>query len=374
MPNKNKVRINVRSKQIVNSEIRFEKRANGRDVIVVPSATLPDDVIMNGVLYPAAEIASSFNSLERSMAPLGHPVINGEHVSASDPEAINNHYVGAWNENVRQKDGVVLLDKVIDVEIANSTDKGKSLLAAINAGDPINTSTGLFALMENTAGEGYTKIARSMMFDHDAILLNEDGAATPAQGVGMMVNSDDKILVINSSLEEDSDQQIDWALDHLAEAIERKKRLPALETIKTALIEALGLGRETSVNQGDDDMSKEEIAALDVKVDALADSIGAIGETIGNAMSLALKPLIDAQVIANAATKTAEVAAKLVLVNRLVTGQVLTNEVAEAMPVEALEVLANKMVPLKAAPLNGTSQVNAAADADAFKLPQSEVK
>ena len=27
-----------------------------------------------------------------------------------------------------------------------------------------------------------------MYFDHDAILLGEEGAATPSQGVGMMVN------------------------------------------------------------------------------------------------------------------------------------------------------------------------------------------
>ena len=43
------VRVNIRC--LANTAaIRREKR-NGRDVIVVPSATMPDDVIMNGIRY-----------------------------------------------------------------------------------------------------------------------------------------------------------------------------------------------------------------------------------------------------------------------------------------------------------------------------------
>lgn len=110
------VRVNIRT--LANTAaIRREKR-NGRDVIIVPSATMPDDVVMNDILYPAAEIAKSFKSLERTPAPLGHPTINGAFVSARDPESINLGWIGAWNENVRQEDGRVLLDKVIDVEVA----------------------------------------------------------------------------------------------------------------------------------------------------------------------------------------------------------------------------------------------------------------
>ena len=48
------VRVNVRSLANVKA-VRKEKR-NGRDVVIVPSATLPDDVVMNGIRYPAEEI------------------------------------------------------------------------------------------------------------------------------------------------------------------------------------------------------------------------------------------------------------------------------------------------------------------------------
>jgi len=64
--------------------IRREK-LNGRDVIIVPSATLPDGIVMNDILYPAEEIERSYKGLERTPAPLGHPTINGKFVSARDP-------------------------------------------------------------------------------------------------------------------------------------------------------------------------------------------------------------------------------------------------------------------------------------------------
>src|SRR5687767_983730 len=132
------VRINITS--VANAaKVRKEKRA-GRDVIVVPSATLPDNVIMNGILYPADVIAASFGSLERTPAPLGHPKVNGKFISARDPEGINVGYIGAHNENVRREGGRVHMDKVIDVEVANRTDGGRKVLAAIEAGGPIHTS------------------------------------------------------------------------------------------------------------------------------------------------------------------------------------------------------------------------------------------
>ncbi|PLU56884.1 hypothetical protein BMJ22_34025, partial [Sinorhizobium medicae] len=123
------VRVNVRS--VANTKaVRKEKR-NGRDVVIVPSATLPDDIIMNGIRYPADEIAKSFVGLNRTPAPLGHPMINGKFVSARDPEGINVGYIGAWNENVRRENGRVFLDKVIDIEVANRSPGGKEVLAAI---------------------------------------------------------------------------------------------------------------------------------------------------------------------------------------------------------------------------------------------------
>ena len=141
------VRVNIRT--LVNAaQIRKEKRA-GRDVMVIPSATLPDGVVMNAIRYPAEAIEASYKTLDRTLAPLGHPKsADGGFLSAKDPEAINRHHIGAWNENVRREDGRVMLDKVIDLELANATEGGRRVLEAIKKGDPIHTSTGLLATLK----------------------------------------------------------------------------------------------------------------------------------------------------------------------------------------------------------------------------------
>lgn len=168
------------------AEIR-EETSNGRVFIVVPSKTLPDNIVMNGGLYPASEIAKSFQTLEGSPAPLGHPEHEGEYISANDARAYLFN-VGGFNRNVRRESGVVKLEKWIDK--AHATLMAPELIAAIEAGEPIHTSTGLICTKVEASGDGYSWIARDMAFDHDAILIGEAGAATPDQGVGMMVNAD----------------------------------------------------------------------------------------------------------------------------------------------------------------------------------------
>lgn len=183
------IRVNMLT-TVANSAIRRERDENGRQVLIVPSATLPDNVVMNGGLYPADEIAKSYKSLEGTPAPLGHPQVKGQFVNATHPAALNGYWIGAHNANVRREGGRVLLDKIIDIEVAERTEGGRRVIDAINAGQPIHTSTGLLCKREPApkGAEGYQWIARNMAFDHDCILLDEPGAATPEQGVGMMVN------------------------------------------------------------------------------------------------------------------------------------------------------------------------------------------
>lgn len=190
------IRVNVRA--TVNAKAIRREMHNGREHIVVPSFTLPDGVIMNGGMYPGDEIDKAFNTLEGTLAPLGHPQLDGEYVSARAPEAINAYHIGAWNRNVKKEGKRVYVEKWLDVEYAKNTEGGRKVLAAIDKGEPIHTSTGLFLEREMTPNaEGYEWIARNMVADHDAILLSQPGAATPEQGVGMMVN---KQLVINSEI------------------------------------------------------------------------------------------------------------------------------------------------------------------------------
>ena len=370
------VRVNVRS--VANTKaVRREKR-NGRDVVIVPSATLPDNVVMNDIMYPADEIGRSYGSLNRTPAPLGHPKINGKFVSARDPEGINIGWIGAWNENLRRENGRVLLDKVIDIERANQSEGGKAVLAAIEKGEPINTSTGLLCLLEAANGDvAYKHIARDIEFDHDAILLDTEGAATPAQGVGMMVNSkgeQEEIEVINSIME-DADRDMDWAVESLARALERRQKAGVLERMKTAILEAIGFSeREPSTNEKETAMpvTDEQFKALSDEVKTLSEALkpDALATAIGNAVATAVKPLTDAQAEMVANQKAKDDAEKAGLVDKVVKANILDEETAKASPLNTLRKLAEKAVPGTAAPLN--SAFKPAGQANGFKLPKAE--
>ncbi|MDX0610767.1 hypothetical protein GOC90_25425 [Sinorhizobium medicae] len=369
------VRVNVRS--VANTKaVRKEKR-NGRDVVIVPSATLPDDIIMNGIRYPADEIGKSFAGLNRTPAPLGHPMINGKFVSARDPEGINVGYIGAWNENVRRENGRVFLDKVIDIEVANRSPGGKEVLAAIEKGEPVHTSTGLLANLEAVANASDHKhIARNIEFDHDAILLGEVGAATPDQGVGMLVNAQGEqteIEVINSAIQE-AERDIDWAMDSLARALEKRQRAGLLDKLKAAILEALGISeREPTTNTKDTEMpvTDEQFTALSAKVDALSEGFNKIGETVTNAVMAAVKPITDshAEMVAN--QKAKDDAEHADLVTKIVKANVLDEETAKATPLNTLRALAKTAEPGKAAPLNPAFKANSG-DKPAFKLPKGD--
>jgi len=357
-----RVRVNVRS-VANNAAIRTEKR-NGRDVVVVPSATMPDDVVMNGVLYPSEETEKSFMGLERTPAPLGHPLVNGQFISARDPEGINIGWVGAWNENVRRENGRVFLDKVIDVAKANECEGGKAVLAAIEAGDPIHTSNALFCTLENAAeGAEHDYVARNFKFDHDAILIGEDGAATPEQGVGMLVNANGKseqIKVINSSLMDDIERDLGWAAESAVRAIDRLERASMIESIVSAIKSVVSGGqasRETSANLGDAEMADNaKLEELSAKVNTLTEAQEKIGETIANAVTEAVKPIIDAQAEIKANQEAKDAAERDVLVNKIVEAKIdgLGKEVIEKMDTAALNALLNMQNAKKpAAPLSG---------------------
>lgn len=371
------VRVNIRTLANI-AAVRKEKR-NGRDVVIVPSATLPDNVVMNDIMYPADEIEKSFTGLNRTPAPLGHPTVNGKFVSARDPEGINVGWIGAWNENLRRENGRVFLDKVIDVEMANRSEGGKAVLAAIEKGGPIHTSTGLLANLEAANGDvQYKHIARNIEFDHDAILLGEDGAATPEQGVGMLVNAKgeiEEIEVINSAID-DADRDLDWAVDSLARALDRRQKASALDRMKAAILEALGFSeREPSANRKEADMTVEEqIKALSAKVDTLSEASTKVSEPLTNAITAAvtaaLKPVLDAQAEIVANQKAKDDAEKAELVDKVVKANLLTEAVAKELTLNALKELAPKATPGKAAALNGAFK--GTEGKPAFQLPKGD--
>ncbi|MBK0162131.1 DUF2213 domain-containing protein [Klebsiella sp. S69] len=199
-------RVNVLT--VVNSASNITTETiDGKPHIVVRGITpVVDDIVMNRKLYPAAEIEKAYNTLERNPMPLGHPKVDGKHVSARDVRAVNEYHVGAWLQNVSHKDRRVTGDMYVNRQYAESSDKGKRLinrldemLAGTNS-EPIHISTGLLysgiAANGESKGKKYNEIATNMMFDHVAVLLDEPGAGTPEEGVGIFVNAEGDELEI----------------------------------------------------------------------------------------------------------------------------------------------------------------------------------
>lgn len=175
-----------------NSKIRRET-VDGREYVIVPSSTLPANVVMNSVLYPAEETARTYQQLNGKLAPLGHPKdAAGNWISAGDPLAIHANHIGAFNRNVTLgEDGRVHAEKWIDVLFANATERGPEVLAAIEKGEPISTSIAIWLRVHPVAeGLPYTGRAEYLAIDHDAILIGETPAAGTDQGVGLFVNVD----------------------------------------------------------------------------------------------------------------------------------------------------------------------------------------
>ncbi|EAA4008704.1 hypothetical protein EG929_15645 [Salmonella enterica] len=222
------MQVNITTK--VNSQSIRRETYNGREHLVLPSYTLPANVVMNGGLYTAEEIDAHYQGLEGTLAPLGHPQVNGQFVSAFSPEGINAGHIGAWNRNVKKSGNRIYVEKWVDVARAEESEGGKELLervAAIERGDdvpPIHTSVAAFLDQlepnEQQRATGAEWVAKIHSMDHDAILLHEVGAATPEQGVGLMVNADlAKPLKANSgALVGESYREREQRLDRAAKA------------------------------------------------------------------------------------------------------------------------------------------------------------
>jgi hypothetical protein len=194
-PTGNQLLVNI-STLVDNSAIRTET-IEGVEFTVLPSKTLPPDIVMNGIMYPSDEVKRTIDTLNMTPVTLGHPVVNGKFADAYDMMSQAKHGLsGAFNKVTGQaQDGSWLVDKYIPTEALQNSTRGKIVANAIAKKQPIHTSTGVYLsrvpeLGTNAAGQEYEYKANIDTFNHDAILVGEIGAATPEQGTGIFVNAD----------------------------------------------------------------------------------------------------------------------------------------------------------------------------------------
>lgn len=162
---------------------------HGRRYVVAPMVMLTEGV-HNGsggpLLYRESECRKAAPAWNMKPIVVYHPNINGQGVSACDPDILERQQVGVvmrciWNGKLRA-------EAWIDEERADLVDN--RIIEALDGNKLMEVSTGLFT--ENTGepgvwnGEEYNAEATNHQPDHLALLPDQIGACSIADGAGLL--------------------------------------------------------------------------------------------------------------------------------------------------------------------------------------------
>ena len=158
----------------------------GRAHLIVPVIMLRSTVPMNGARIPVEEIVpQSWNGVP---VTVGHPD-QGGFVSANSPEVLSEWSVGRIFE-ARSDNGILKAEAWIEVARAERIAPG--LVESLEAGERIDVSTGYFSRPEpmkgQIGGKPFDHVDRDIKPDHLALLPDEDGACSWADGCGVRFN------------------------------------------------------------------------------------------------------------------------------------------------------------------------------------------
>lgn len=173
------------------SPIRIEM-LEGREHLVVPMVMLTEGVHHGSsgpIFYTAEEISKATETWNHRPVVVYHPEVNGKGVSACDPAIVNSRKVGTIF-NTKADKGRLKAEAWIDKSRVNNVDE--RILPAITKNEMMEVSTGLYLNIEESKGkwneEDYDGIARNFRPDHLAILPDQIGACSIADGAGLLRN------------------------------------------------------------------------------------------------------------------------------------------------------------------------------------------
>ena len=173
----------------------------GRKYLVSPVVALVAGVV-NGLYVPADELSKHVAAWNGRPISITHPQANGQYISANSPDVWAASVPGQlWNAHA---DGDKLkADLWVDIDKASKLgDSGTKIVQRMRANLPIEVSTGYFADVEPTPGvwngKIYTGITRNIRPDHLALLPDEIGACSWADGCGApRVNVEGESMALN---------------------------------------------------------------------------------------------------------------------------------------------------------------------------------
>lgn len=151
----------------------------GVDYVVFPAVCVVAGVL-NGMLLPASEIDRSVDGWNGRPVTLAHPKRDGVPTTANTPYAWTTARIG-WLFNARYDDGRLLADAWIEAS--------HGVVAYLRNGGVMEVSTGYFCTVEEREGEYngelYSAIQSSLIPDHLALLVDQEGACSWQDGCGV---------------------------------------------------------------------------------------------------------------------------------------------------------------------------------------------
>jgi len=165
----------------------------GRDFLVVPMVMLTEGVHAGseGPLYYSSEELAKIPAVwNHKPVVIHHPEMNGQAVSACDPDILTNRKVGVIM-NTTFEDGRLKAEAWLEAGRLKKIDE--RVMTALEEGKMVEVSTGLYTDNESMEGvwngEPYTAVVRNCRPDHLAILYDKKGACSIEDGAGLLRNA-----------------------------------------------------------------------------------------------------------------------------------------------------------------------------------------
>lgn len=167
-----------------------------RDYVVVPMVMMVEGVHEGSdgpVYYPAEELGHIPTTWNHKPIVVNHPKRNGSFISACEPSVCDTQKIGVIMNTKftpATKKTPARLTAEAWVEEARIEKVDKRIADAIAAGNMLEVSIGVYSDLDEEPGiwngESYNGIARNLKSDHLAILPDEVGACSIADGAGFL--------------------------------------------------------------------------------------------------------------------------------------------------------------------------------------------